>query len=217
MKIVLIPTLGAAYSSPRRSPSCAAPVAPTALQSLRAPLPLNGTVTLRGYGQVAATFAPNRAEFICENADKADLLMGKLLADAFWTRATRNVVKTVKQGNVSLIVHQQDGAGALIAARAGNRVIVLSAPDEAALLQSAAKEPLFRAAGTRFSPAKDYPIIWIFMICARSSFTPARWIRRLGLDTHWPFIKKFGLGGLTVQGPNTNFNNPAPGVIQWAP
>ena len=213
MKTILIPILGAALLAAAPLSSCAAPAAKTAL----APMPKTGTVTLRGYGQVAATFAPNRAEFVCENADKADLLMGKLLADEFWDAGDAHTQKTVKQGNVNLIVHQQDGAGALIAARAGNRVIVLSAPDVAALLQSASKEPLLKNADTKFAPAKAYPIYLDFYDLRAFKFYTGAMDSRLGLDTHWPFIKKFGLGGLTVQGPNTNFNNPAPGVIQWAP
>ena len=214
MKTILFPALAAGLFVAAPLSSCAAPAAP-----LLAPaqMPATGAVTLRGYGKVTATFAPNRAEFVCQSADKADLLMGKLLADAFWDAGTAHVQKTVTQNKVALRVHEQDGYGALLAARAGNRVLILSAPDEATLLKSAAKEPLVQSAGTVFAPAKDYPIYLDFYDLRAFKFYTGAMGSSIGLDTHWPFIKKFGLGGITVQGPNTNFNNPAPGVIEWAP
>ena len=217
MKTFLIPALGAALLVIAPLSSCAAPakIAPALLAAPNAPA--NGAVKLRGYGRVTTRFAPNRAEFICENADKADLLLGKLLADAFWDAGEAHLQKEVKLGKATLTLHEQDGYGALLAARNGNRVVVLSAPDQAALLQIAAKEPLVSQAGTRFAPAKAYPIYLDFYDLRAFKFYTGAMDSRLGLDTHWPFIKKFGLGGLTVQGPNTDFNNPAPGVIQWAP
>ena len=85
---------------------------------------------MRGYGKVLAKFAPGRAEFVCESADKADILMGKALADMFWDSGTEHVQKTLSVGRASVIVHQQPSYGAVVVARNGNRVIVLGAPDE---------------------------------------------------------------------------------------
>lgn len=228
MKKLLIPAFAAGSMAFAPIAGCAAPATSpqnpfilTQSLSLVKPvaLPQTGVVALRGYGRVAATFAPGRAEFICESADKADRLMGKLLADAFWDAGASHTQKTVQVGKASLTVHEQAGYGALIAARNANRVVVIGAPDEAGALQIAAKEPLFRQAGTLFAPAKAYPIYLDFYdLRALKLYTGAmNEPTAIGQDPHWDFVKKFGLGGLTTQAPNTNFNNPAPGVIQWAP
>ena len=175
------------------------------------------SVALRGYGEVSALFAPNRAQFRCESAQKADLLLGKLLADLFWDAGATHTSKTVRLGNVSLVVHQQAGYGALVAARSGVQVLVIGARDEASLLQAASREPLLKAAGTKFAPGQAYPIYLDFYDLRALKFysggldSPSG----IGWETHWPFVKKFGLGGLTLQAPSTPFGNPAPGVIAW--
>ncbi len=173
---------------------------------------------LRGYGQVTASFTATRAEFECETADYADRLMGKLLADAFWEAGANHIQTTARAGKVSIPLHQRAGYGVLSVARNGNRVVVLGGETPTDVVALATKEPLFQQAGTIFAPAKPYPIYLDFYdLRAVKFYTGAMDGGELGLESHWPFLQKFGLGGLTVQGPSANFNNPASGVVQWAP
>jgi hypothetical protein len=37
------------------------------------------------------------------------------------------------------------------------------------------------------------------------------------LDSHWPFVKKYGMGGLAFQSLALSMSSPAPGVVMWAP
>ncbi|MEI8196323.1 MAG: alpha/beta hydrolase, partial [Phycisphaerae bacterium] len=55
-----------------------------ALTFLGTPVWAAETVSLRGDGTVTADFFQNRANFVCESAEKADILRGKLRADLFW-------------------------------------------------------------------------------------------------------------------------------------
>jgi hypothetical protein len=114
-------------------------------------------VDLRGYGRVQASIAPWRSEFTCETVAKADVLLGKLLADMFWDAGPERVTKTVTIGGHDVVVHQWQPYGAMIAGRLKNRVLVVGGKDEQAAIRLAGKEPLFVSAGALFAPAKPYP------------------------------------------------------------
>ena len=94
-------------------------------------------VDLRGYGHVQAAITSQRSEFVCENADKADLLLGKLLADLFWDAGADHTVSTVKLGARDAVVHQWPPYGALIAGRNGNRVVVVGGQNSAEVVDRA--------------------------------------------------------------------------------
>ena len=115
------------------------------------------TVDLRGYGKVQATLTPERSEFVCESADKADILLGKLLADLFWDAGAEHTVSTVQLGAHDALVHQWPPYGALIAGRNGNRVVVVGGKDQAEAVARASREPALTAAGAVFAPVKPYP------------------------------------------------------------
>ena len=116
------------------------------------------TVDLRGYGKVQATITPERSEFVCESAEKADLLLGKLLADLFWDAGGEHTVSTVKLGGRDALVHIWPPYGAMIAGRSGTRVVVVGGADQAEAVARAAKEPVLTAADAVFAPVKPYPV-----------------------------------------------------------
>ncbi|HEY3415862.1 MAG TPA: hypothetical protein VGM23_03165, partial [Armatimonadota bacterium] len=86
-------------------------------------------VDLRGYGKVQASITPQRSAFTCASAEKADYLLGKLLADLFWDAGQAHVITTVKVGGRDVPVHQWGPYGALIAGRNGKQVLVLGGAD----------------------------------------------------------------------------------------
>jgi hypothetical protein len=114
-------------------------------------------VDLRGYGRVQASIAPRGSEFVCESDAKADILLGKLLADLFWDAGSDHVVKTVKVGSRDVVVHRWQPYGAVIAGRLKNRVLVIGGKDEHDATALAAKEPLLMSAEVLFAPVKPYP------------------------------------------------------------
>lgn len=177
------------------------------------------TANLREYGKVTAAFAPNRAEFDCESADKADLLLGKMLADLFWDAGEAHAQKTIIAGHASVVIHVAPPYGAMAAGRAGSRVIVVGADTEAQLPAALAREPLLTRPGTQFAAQKPYPMALDFYdLKAFRSYvaTPMGSSQGFGIDSHWPFLKKFGMNALSFQQPSFNFFNPAPGVVDWS-
>ena len=116
------------------------------------------TADLRGYGKVEAKIGPQTSEFTCENGDKADILLGKLLADLFWDAGQDHVVKTVKIGGQHVLIHEWPPYGAVIAGRQKNRVFVIGGKDEQATMALAEQESLFTTGGVVFTPAKPYPM-----------------------------------------------------------
>ncbi len=120
------------------------------------------TRELRGYGNVTASIAPTRSEFVCESEAKADILLGKLLADLFWDADTAHTEKTVgitsgTAKTIKVLLHVYPPYGALIAGRNKNRVLVVGGKDEREVLDRAKTERLLVAADTVFTPAKPYP------------------------------------------------------------
>lgn len=114
-------------------------------------------VELRGYGKVVATITPTRSEFICENEAKADILMGKLLADLFWDAGTKHVQKTAQAQGRNVTIHLFPPYGAIAVMRAKNRVVALGADSEAALGDALQTEAVLTTE-VACAPAKPYPM-----------------------------------------------------------
>ncbi|MEJ0095208.1 MAG: hypothetical protein WDN46_17935 [Methylocella sp.] len=176
------------------------------------------TVELRGYGKVSAELTANRGVFTCESAEKADVLLGKLLADLFWDKSLNDVQSSVVVGPNSLTVHSLAGQGAAVIARAGNAVVALGAPDAKEAGALAASETLLGAADVASRPAKPYPIFLDFYDnrALKAFVHPMSSLGGQGLDSRWPFLKIFG-GGTAFLDPSAHFYSPAPGVVQWSP
>ena len=168
------------------------------------------TADLRGYGRVTASFGPNQAEFDCESAGKADVLLGKLLADLFWNAGSRQTAKTMHMGQRDMVVHTLAPYGELVAARVGPKVFVIGADTDAALAAAVSKMPALGSAAARFTPNKPYPqYLDFYDLSAFKAYGS-------GLPSHWEFVKKFGMGGIAFQEPGFSMFHPAPGVVDWA-
>ena len=175
------------------------------------------TVKLRGYGTVTADFTPTRARFTCTDAAHAEMLQGKLLADLFWDAGDAAVVKSVPLNGGTATIHVWPGYGAMLAARVGSQVVVRGEDSEAALVQAAQGEVLLKSAKVQYAPVQAYPnYLDFYDLKAFASYVFGTSIEGLGAETHWPFLKKFGLGGLVTQEPEFHFNNPAPKVVDWS-
>ena len=177
------------------------------------------TADLREYGRVTATFSPDRAEFVCQDSAKADMVLGKLLADLFWDAADAHTRKTVRVGQTDVLVHAFPPYGVLAVGRRGVRVLAVGADTEAHLRAKLTAEPTFSLSGTAYAPQKAYPLaLDFFDLRAFRSYTasPMGSSQGFGLDSHWPFLKKFGMNAIAFQQPAFNFFNPAPGVVDWA-
>lgn len=179
----------------------------------------NKTVTLRGYGEVSAVFSDGRADFFCEDGTKADMVLGKLLADLFWDAGESHVEKKIKIGGAEIILHQWQPYGVMVAAVVDRRVVFIGAETEESLLRLVEKEPLILKNEARFHPLKPYPLyLDFFDLRAFKAYTHAMSSPRGdGLASHWKFIRKFGMGGIAFQNPCLWMNSPAPGVVEWAP
>ncbi|MEI8196824.1 MAG: hypothetical protein WCI73_13070, partial [Phycisphaerae bacterium] len=175
------------------------------------------TADLRGYGKVTAAITPERTEFTCANEDKADLLLGKLLADLFWDAKQTPVQTRVQLQGHPAIVHEWQPYGALLAARIKNRVLLLGGQNTQAVLGLAEQEPELAAAEVRYQPAKPYPVyLDLYDLRAFKTYVKPMALQE-GLEDHWNFIERFGLGGVSFKHPSIqDEGRPAPGVVQLA-
>lgn len=178
-----------------------------------------GSTDLRGYGRVTAEFGDQSALFTLAGPEKADVLLGKLLADLFWDAGQSPVRSMVSVAGRDVPCVVWPPYGAMIAAAHDRQVLVIGADDAAALAKRANAEAFLRQPGLRFKPARAYPLFLDFYdLRAFKAYTHAMSsVRGQGLDSHWPFVQKYGLGGLAFQGLGFNFMCPAPGVAEWSP
>ena len=191
--------------------SAALLVAVTAICAAASP-----AVELRGYGSVEAEFAPGQAVFRCTDAAHADILLGKLLADLFWDAGQDASVRSLSVDGGTVTVHTWGPYGMLVAGRTGPRVLALGAADESTLKALVRQHPeIFHAV---FSPARPYPrYLDHYDLRAYKAYTGAMAsAHNLGLESHWPFIKQFGMGGIAFQSLGALHQFPAPGVINFA-
>ncbi len=174
------------------------------------------TVDLRGYGKVSAELTANRAAFTCENAEKADILLGKLLADLFWDKSQEDRQSVIAVHGKPVTVHSLPGQGSAAIARAGAAVVILGASDPRQVEVLAGNEPLLAGGDVTSRQAKPYPLYLDFYDnrALKAFVHPMHSVHKLGLDSHWPFLNIFG-GGAAFLHPLPNFDSPAPGVIQW--
>ncbi|MDD5262959.1 MAG: beta-galactosidase [Methylacidiphilales bacterium] len=173
---------------------------------------------LRVYGKVQTEFAPNRIVFQCQDAGHADILMGKLLADLFWDAGDKVKTAEIRVAKQPLIVREYPPYGAVLIARIENKVLALGGEDVAGVSAAATNEPLLRTGVAVSSPQAAYPQTLDFYDLKAVKFYlhPMNSPRGCGLDSHWPFVQKLGLGGVAFQDLGFNTASPAPGVVQWA-
>ncbi len=175
----------------------------TLLAALVVAAPLTGaaeTLVLRGYGSVAADFAPGRATFRCESPEKADILYAKLYNDL--TRMGTEAPAELKQGNVPVL---RFGSGRVaVIGRDGNTVVVLD-------------EVSPEAAKLAFPERKPYPVHFDYYDLRALKFYKASMSSLLGrgLETHWPFAKKHHVEGFVVHTGFAPELTPAPGIINF--
>ncbi len=190
-------------------------------------VPARDASDLRGFGKVSATFSAGRAEFVCQSRRKANILQGKLLADMFWDAARKDRIPVVipqrMRENLTIakrhiLIYVWPPYGAIVVGRVGPKVIAVGADTVAALRRTLTGQHWWRTAGVRFQAGKPYPIYLDFYdLRAFKSYTAAMTSSpSFSLASHWRFIKKFGLGGIAIQAPSWDFDNPAPGVMEWA-
>ncbi len=185
-------------------------------------------VPLRGFGDVVARFSPHRAIFRCQDAAHANILQGKLLADMFWdagAKATipvaipRRLRRNLAIEGRRVPVESWRPYGAISVGRMGNEVTAVGARTIRGLRRILARQHWWRSKAVRFKPEKPYPLYLDFYdLRAFKAYVHAMSsVHGLGLSSHWPFIKRFGLGGTSFQDLSTVFQCPAPGVVQWVP
>ncbi len=155
-------------------------------------------VDLRGYGKVTASITPERSEFTCENNAKADILLGKLLADMFWDAGQNHVVKTVALGGRKVVVHEWQPYGDVIVARSENCVLVIGGGDEQHVLNRASSEPLLKSANTLFKPVRPYPMYldWYDLKSVKCGSYGLHPMNKFRYKEGSAFIKKFCDGGV---------------------
>ncbi len=178
-------------------------------------------VNLRGYGKVKYFFQPEQSKsiFICQSNKKADILMGKLLADMFWNANNKTIQKLIKIRGKNFIIHIYPPYGAFLIARDKNKVIVIGAKDEQSLKIRINQNFFILDKNLKFIPSKPYPeYLDFYDLKAFKSYTHVMSSPLdFGLKSHWPFVKKYGLGGLASQFLSFSFTSPASGVINWVP
>jgi hypothetical protein len=174
-------------------------------------------VDLRGYGLVTPTFTPGKAVFHCADPAHADILLGKLLADLFWDAGDDHTTHALAVGAASVTVHAWAPYGELAVARIGNDVVAVGGADDAALGAALKQGGELLRPGAVFAPAAAYPrYLDTYDLRAFKAYTHAMGSAKgLGLDSHWPFIKKFGLGGIAFQDLMVTLQCPAPGVVDY--
>jgi len=167
-------------------------------------------VELRGYGKVSASVTPEQSEFTCESDAKADILLGKLLADLSWD--SKYVEKTIPLSGRNLLIRITPSYGALIAGRDGNRVFVAGGSTEEEAVILARKNPGFLSPSFQSKPSRPYPIyLDYYDLRAFKDYVN-------GMSaTPKQYISQFfgGMGG--EMGKKAQFAmTPADGVVPWA-
>lgn len=177
----------------------------------------NAPVALRGYGSVRADFGADFASFACQDAKRADMVLGKMLADLFWDANGASSERKIVVDGVPVVVRSWAPYGEIAAGRVGSRVVAIGASDDAELATRLRSHPDFLHSSPSFSPGQPYPrYLDNFDLRAYKTYTAAMASPHdLGLDSHWPFIKKFGIGGIAFQALSLSRQCPAPGVASF--
>jgi hypothetical protein len=175
-------------------------------------------VDLRGYGKITASFSSGTALFECEDETHAEWLHGKLLADLFWDAGDAVQAKVVKVGAKEIPAQAWEPYGWVTVARVGRQVFVVGGENEAAFTERVRQQPLLANGDAQFKATKAYPrYLDFYDLKAFKLYTHAMSsVHNEGLSSHWPFVKKFGLGGVAFQDLGVWTQCPAPGVITYA-
>ncbi|MEI8198151.1 MAG: hypothetical protein WCI73_19840, partial [Phycisphaerae bacterium] len=171
------------------------------------------TVDLRGYGKVAADLTPARTVFACQSVEKADILLDKLLADWFWDKTLPVQTKAVQLDAAQVSSFSLPGYGAVIIARTGSRVIVLGGADERDVSSRAIQEPLLKGTDVTSQAAKPHPIYLDYFDHKAYSAYASSFLKSKD-SAGRRFMKLLGAGN-NYQGPQYQFECPAPGVMNW--
>jgi hypothetical protein len=174
-----------------------------------------GPVDLRGYGRVTASFEPGQATFLCADETHAEWLQGKLLADLFWDAGSAAIETRWKVGEREVVARVWEPYGWITVVRVGKRVDAVGGANEEALTARLRQRTEWLGPDARYTPAKPYPTYLDFYdLRAFKLYTHAmNSVHNEGLPSHWPFVKRFGLGGLAFQALAVWTQCPAPGVV----
>ena len=172
---------------------------------------------LRGYGTVQAHFQNQRAVFQCDSSEKADILLGKMLADLFWDAGSKSTPTNVSIKGVNIPIRSWEPYGALAVFRVGTSVLAVGASDVGKLKTRLESEGTLFADKPSFAPSIAYPrYLDMYDLRAFKAYTYAmRGNAGMSLDSHWPFLKKFGMD-IAFQALSTR-QSPAPGVYAYGP
>jgi len=174
-------------------------------------------IELRGYGKVSAEFGKNRVVFHCQDPESADILLGKLTADLTWDGQEKLKAVDLKIKGKSIPAIKYDPYGVMVLGASGNDVFAFGAPDADSMKVLLGGTPMLKDAA-RFKPAKPYPLYLDFydLKAFKCYVSAARSLCGEGIASHWEFVKRLGLGGLTCQSLTVVLNNPAPGVVDFS-
>jgi hypothetical protein len=113
---------------------------------------------LLGYGRMGMTVdrAAGTVTFSCENAEQAEAVLSKLIADFTWDPQAGVKPVTVRVGKTQATGYALAGAGAMLVAQKGEKVYLVAGKDAAEVGARAAGLHL-DAAGVRFAAGKRHP------------------------------------------------------------
>ncbi len=176
------------------------------------------SVELRGYGKVVSELGKDRAIFHCQDAEHADILLGKLTADLIWDAKDKCKNIDVKVAGKSVPAIEYIPYGILALGASGSDVFAFGASDSNSMKILLASEPLLKSDTLRFKPAKPYPLYLDFYDLKAFKFYVHAAVSPLGegLASHWDFVQKLGLGGLSCQNLGVVANNPMAGVVDFS-
>lgn len=153
-------------------------------------------VRLRGYGgEVAAGFTADEARFACDNAAVARTVYSKLLRDLAGMSAARPAV-----------------AGNVFTFASGRCATVSMADERTVVVRNVADASATAAVPTNYPPYLDYYDLRALKFYKR----PMDSLMGLGVENHWTFANKVGMGGLLSHGIEFN-KTKGPGVFSYEP
>lgn len=150
-------------------------------------------VNIRGYGEIEASFSPEEARFQCKTVETAEKVYAKLLRDIPGCAAAAP-------------------AGAYAVGIKDKTVYVLSGSDKAALDGRFAKDGISRPEPKKYPPYLDYYDLRALKFYKR----PMDSFLGYGVENHWTFAEKVGMGGLVSHGIEFA-QTKGPGVFSFLP
>ncbi len=167
--------------------------------------------TLRGYGKVAVSFSDGAVQLLCEDAGKANVVYSKLTADlhADGTQAPKTEILNI--GNKQVPVYALANGTFGMLAVDGSSVAIFAAATKDELVKTVTAQMKSRA--LTFPENATHPMYLDFYDNKALKFyvKPMATFLNFGIESHWEFINRLGLGGLLSQG--FSFSHiPAEGV-----